>query len=105
MSNGDYTLNETTGVVTINSAPAQSETITVYQFSNHDIAKIERINYDVVARLSITVGTDDYYLYQQLTNGLIKLRQLAEDAQYVWVSVNGDMLAPVSYTHLRAHET
>ena len=94
MSNGDYTLNETTGVITINNAPAQSETITVYQFSNHDIAKIERINYDVVARLSITVGTDDYYLYQQLTNGLIKLRQLAEDAQYVWVSVNGDMLAP-----------
>ena len=94
MNNGEYTLNETTGMITFSTAPAQGLTISVYQFSNHDVAKIERINYDVVARLTVTVGTDDYYMYKQLTNGRIKLRQLAEDAQYVWVTLNGELLAP-----------
>ena len=37
-------------------------------------------------------------MYKQLTNGRIKLRQLAEDAQYVWVTLNGELLACLLYT-------
>ena len=33
-------------------------------------------------------------LFYITTNGRIKLRQLAEDAQYVWVTLNGELLAP-----------
>ena len=73
--------------------------MTAYQFSKHDIADIEREQADVIARLSITVNSDDYYQYNQLTNGVIYLRKPAVDAQYVWVSLNGEWLAPsVDYT-------
>ena len=64
-----------------------------------DIADIERNQYDVIAKLTVTVGTDDYYQYNQLTNGVVRLNAPAVDAQYVWVCVNGEWLAPsVDYT-------
>ena len=76
------------------TAPANSSQVTVYQFSKHDIRKIERINLDVVTRNPITIGTDNYAEYHQLTNGIIKLRKLAIDAEYVWIVVNGTLLTP-----------
>ena len=68
--------------------------IRVYQFSNHDAQGIERINYDVIERTEITVGTDNYYEYGQMRNGLVALRSEAVDVSYVWVFLNGKWLAP-----------
>ena len=98
IDNGQYSISDA-GVLTLTTAPTQNTKVTAYQFSKHDIADIEREQADVIARLSITVNTDDYYQYNQLTNGVIYLRKPAVDAQYVWVSLNGEWLAPsVDYT-------
>ena len=98
IDNGQYSVTDT-GVLTFAVAPLLNEKITVYQFSKHDVADIERIRYDVIARQTITVNTTDYYQYNQLTNGVVQLRKPAVDAQYVWVCVNGEWLAPsIDYT-------
>ena len=98
IDNGQYSVSDS-GQLTINVPTVSGQTITAYQFSKHDIADIERNQYDVIAKLTITVGTDDYYQYNQLTNGVIKLNAPAVDAQYVWVCVNGEWLAPsIDYT-------
>ena len=73
---------------------ANGETLTVYQFSKHDIRKIERETFDVVARNPVTIGTDSYTEYHQLTNGIIRLREEAIDAEYVWISLNDVLLTP-----------
>jgi len=98
VENGEYSVTDT-GTLSFSVAPAQGSTITAYQFSNHDIQNIDRSQLDVVAKLTITVNTEDYYQYNQLTNGVIQLNRPAVDAQYVWVCVNGEWLAPsIDYT-------
>lgn len=98
IENGEYSVSDT-GLITFASAPAQSSTITAYQFSKHDVQDIDRTQYDVVAKLSVTVNTDDYFQYNQLTSGVVKLNRPAVDAQYVWVCLNGEWLAPsIDYT-------
>jgi hypothetical protein len=85
---------ETPGKVYLDTAPANNESVTVYQLTNHDVRQIERENLDIVTRNPITVGTDNYTEYHQLTNGIIKLRKAAIDAEYVWLVVNGALLTP-----------
>ena len=98
IENGEYSVNDS-GLITFTTAPAQSSTVTIYQFSKHDVQDIDRTQYDVVEKLTITVNTEDYFQYNQLTNGIVKLNRPAVDAQYVWVCVNGEWLAPsVDYT-------
>lgn len=103
MSDGEYRfgyfnvqneLVETPGVLYLDSAYNENDEITVYQFTNHNWQDIQRIEYDVIDRISLTAGTDDWYTYVHLQNGLIALREEAIDAQYVWVSLNGDLLIP-----------
>jgi hypothetical protein len=84
----------TPGTLYLDSAYNQGDTITVYQFSNHDSQGFDRQQYDVVDRISLTVGTDDWYQYNHLTAGLIELSKPALDAQYVWITLNGNLLIP-----------
>lgn len=93
LSDGDYQI-DSDGNLLLDSAPSQGQLINVTQFSNHDVQKIERQNFDVVARQTIQVDSEDYYILNQLKNGRIKLRRPASDAQYVWVFVNGVKLTP-----------
>jgi hypothetical protein len=44
--------------------------------------------------VTLTVGTDDWYKYNHLTSGLIELDRPALDAEYVWVTLNNDLLIP-----------
>jgi hypothetical protein len=100
----DYAYTETPGILQLDSPYSEGDTITVYQFSNHDSQGMERFKYDVVDRLNITSNTgidstiddlkEDWYTIMHLRNGLIELRKEALDAQYVWVSLNGDLLTP-----------
>ena len=92
VTDGDYRVSGTT--VTFDTAPANGEIVEVFQFSNHNIIGIERINYDVVARSTLILEDIEYVTYNRLTVGEIKLRSSAIDAQYVWVSVNGELLTP-----------
>ena len=90
----------TPGSLYLDSAYTDGDTITVYQFSNHDSQGFDRQQYDVVDRVSLTVGTDNWYQYSHLTAGLIELAKPALDAEYVWVTVNGDLLIPSVHYYL-----
>ena len=78
----------------LNTAPTDGEVLTVYTFNKHDIQDFERINYDVVSRSTLTVGSTDHIEYNHLRAGLIKLRNKAVDAQFVWLTVNGILKTP-----------
>tara|TARA_B110000503_G_scaffold143116_1_gene242654 strand:- start:5811 stop:21632 length:15822 start_codon:yes stop_codon:yes gene_type:complete len=92
ITDGDYRIDNNT--ITLDSVPMAGQTLEVYQYSNHDILQIERINYDVVARDTIIPEDVNYITYSRLTVGEITLRTPAIDAQYVWVIVNGELLTP-----------
>ena len=52
------------------------------------------MNYEVVTRTTLIEADVDYITYNRLTVGEITLRNPAIDAEYVWVSVNGELLSP-----------
>jgi len=93
LDDGEYTLEGST--LTLNETPASDAKIKVWQFSNHNILDIKRKTYNVVTREPVTEGTADYATYQDLTNGIVKLFDTAIDAQYVWVTLNGEFLSPL----------
>jgi hypothetical protein len=93
IDDGEYTLEGST--LTLDTAPGTDAKIKVWQFSNHNILDIKRKTYTVITRAPVTEGTVDYITYQDLTNGIVKLFDSAIDAQYVWVSINGELLSPL----------
>lgn len=88
------TWTDTPGVLYFTTAPALNDEIEVITFSKHDVQAFERINYDAVQRTALTVGSDDYIEYNQIRAGLIKLRYTAPDAQFVWLTINGQLQTP-----------
>jgi hypothetical protein len=92
ITDGDYRINGTT--VTLDTAPVDGAVIEVIQFTNHNLLGLERINYEVVARATLIPEDIDYITYNRLTVGEIVLRKPAVDAQYVWVSINSELLTP-----------
>jgi hypothetical protein len=92
ITDGEYRVNGNT--VTLDTAPANNASIEVIQFTNHDLLGTERINYEVVSRTTLIPEDVDYITYRRTTVGEVKLRKPAVDAQYVWVSVNGELLSP-----------
>ena len=92
ITDGDYRINGNT--VDFDTAPASDSVVEIIQFTNHDILGLERINYDVVSRTSLIPEDVDYVTYRRSTVGEITLRAPAVDAQYVWVSVNNELLTP-----------
>ena len=95
ISDGDYVIGGSGGyTLTLDTAPTLGQTIKVWQFTNHDVLQIERTNYDIIARDTLVVDSNNYFEYQNLTNGIVRLRQSAVDAQYVWVAINGTVLSP-----------
>ena len=93
ITDGQYTLTSPT-TVTLNTAPSGFTPVEIFQFSNHDLLGIERVNYDVVARTTLQLGNTDYKTYNRLSVGEIKLRKPAVDAKYAWVIKNGELLTP-----------
>ena len=92
ITDGAYRINGNT--VTLDTAPTNGAVIEVIQFTNHDLLGLERISYDVISRTTLIEADVDYITYNRLTVGEITLRKPAVDAQYVWVSVNGELLSP-----------
>ena len=92
ITDGDYRIDGTS--VTFDTAPADNAVIEIIQFTNHDLIGIERINYEVLTRTTLIPEDVDYITYRRTTVGEIKLRTPAVDAEYVWVSLNGELLSP-----------
>ena len=93
ITDGQYTLTSP-NTVTLNTAPSGFAIVEIFQFSNHDLLGIERINYDVVSRVTLQLENADYNTYNRLSVGEIKLRKPAVDAKYAWVVKNGELLTP-----------
>ena len=93
------TLVEAGDNLVLQTTPTIGQTVEVFKFSEHNVQDINmetKLNTSVV---QLIVGTDDYFNYRRLNNGLIKLRKTAVDEAYVWVSLNGELLtANVDYT-------
>jgi hypothetical protein len=70
------------------------DTITVYNFSNHDSQGIERQSLQVEEQTETTPGTEAYFEYRQLERGIIQLRKPAATTEQVWVVRNGELLSP-----------
>ena len=93
ITDGEYRLTD--NIVTLDALPNDQDKIEIMQFSNHDLLGIERINYDVVNRtLLLSEEIQQQTKYNRLTVGEIPLRKQIVDAQYAWVSVNGELLTP-----------
>ena len=92
ITDGDYRLDGST--ITLDTAPDAGAVIEVIQFTNHNLLGLERMTYDVVNRSTLLETQVDYVTYNRLTVGEITLRKPAIDAQYVWISVNGELLTP-----------
>ena len=88
--------DSTPSIVYFDETFVAGSVIRVYQFSNHDSQGIDRENYDVVSRTEMTVGSEGYYDFRLLSNGLLKLRQAAVSVDYVWIALNGKWLTPTA---------
>ena len=84
----------TPGVLHLDNAYNEGDTITVYQFSNNASQGIDRQSYDIVERTIITNNTPEWYFVRNLRSGLVQLTSEAIDSRYVWVILNGSLLMP-----------
>jgi hypothetical protein len=69
-------------------------TFDVTTFSNHDILDIQRYNDQVRFDSALVPGTVDYLKFTQLTSGRIALNKQSLGPQYIWLTVNGELLVP-----------
>ena len=101
ISNGEYrfgffdqadVFNEVPDTLYLDETPVDNQDIKVYQFSNHDAQGFQRDTTTVISRQNLT--GQNYITEGIRSNGLIALREEAIDAQYVWVSINGELLNP-----------
>jgi len=79
--------------VILKDLPGVNSKVYVYQFSNHNLKDIEKIQYDVVKRETL-INDEETNTYNRLTAGEILLRKPALDAQYVWITKNSELLIP-----------
>jgi len=68
--------------------------VTVTTFTNHTILGITRSIESVNVESNLVPGTADYFRNAQVTNGRIKLRTAVSGSQYVWVTLNTELLIP-----------
>jgi len=80
--------------ITFKSPPAQSDVVSIYQFSNHDINDFARTTYDIINNTQINAGTLDYFTRNLLAEGIIELKTPSISANYVWIIKNGKILSP-----------
>jgi len=92
VGDGEYTIEN--NQISFVDTPGYDVPIEIITFTNHNILQSERISYDVAARSTLTTGSKEYSTYHRLTTGEILLRKPVIDAQFVWVSVNGELLIP-----------
>jgi len=103
MSSGEYRFGyytddnnfvDTPATIYFDNSYNDNDVITVYQFSNHDTQGIERYTVEVTEKTELTPGTNKYYEFRMLQKGMVALRIPARNAEYVWISVNGNLLSP-----------
>ena len=80
--------------LTFRTAPLASESVKIYQFSNHDVNDFKRYTYEVVSKTTTNLNVTDVQKRYDLSNGVVILNSPAPSAKYVWVVKNGTLLTP-----------
>ena len=92
VKNQEYDIDD--NGITFKTTPASGSSIIVYQFSNHDILNMERIEKNIVFRDFFVADRESFEKYSPRTAGIFRLAQPAFDISYVWVTKNQDLLVP-----------
>jgi hypothetical protein len=92
ITDGEYSVSGNT--ITLNTVPAEDTPIKVTHFSKHDIQEINRKNYDIITRTTLTFESAGDIEYNHLLAGLIRLERPTIDAEYVWIVINGELKTP-----------
>lgn len=71
-----------------------NDELTVSTFTNHNILSIERGVNSVKTTTSVTYNTPEYYRFNEILGNRFKLGRYAVSSEYVWVSLNGELLSP-----------
>jgi len=96
LENAEYYIetDSTTAQLRLLDSYSVSDKFAVTTFTNHDILDIERNNDYITSASTVTAGTTEYYRLNQLLAGRIQLRNPALGAQYIWLTLNGELLTP-----------
>jgi hypothetical protein len=86
--------DSTLPVLHLDQAFQPGDNITVYTFSNHNSQGIERQVLEVLEKTQTKINTPEYFEFQRLTKGKIKLRKQAFSVDWVWLIQNGTLLSP-----------
>lgn len=73
---------------------ADNTVFDITTFNNHDILNLQRFNDRIEFESSLVPGTVEYKKYTQLSSGRIALDKQSIGPQYVWVTINGELLIP-----------
>ena len=96
LNTGDYeiTTQGDSAVLILNDQPEPNKQLTVSSFTNHDILSIERTTSVIRSITSLTAGSPNYFKYNLLRSGNIKLNYAVKNIYAVWVIVDGVWLTP-----------
>ena len=105
-SKSEYTYNATTKALELAQNYNNTHNIQVMTSYNHDIISIERNAFTFAPSITTTAGSVEYYFYQKLSNGIIKLEHPVINSNYVWITRNNILLNPgVDYRTLQDNQT
>ena len=94
ISNDGYSYNATTGQITFAQAYNNTHTVEVVSSYLQDILDIQRTNIEYVSSFTLTPGTTEFYTYNAVSGGIIKLDRPVIDNNYVWVVQGTTLLTP-----------
>jgi hypothetical protein len=86
--------NPATNQITFKTAYDNTHLVQVISSYKHDILDIERTTINVSTSATLIADTSDYYYYQNMSGGLLKLDRPVVNDNYIWVIKNTTLLTP-----------
>ena len=106
IADNGYFYNPVDGAITFTQSYDNTHTIEVISSFRHDVLDIERTTIEYNATASLTPDTVEFYTYNNIGGGLIKLDRKVIDNNYVWVMKNGSLLTPsIDYKLLEDYQS
>jgi len=102
----EYAYNATTKSLEFTQNYTNTRNIQVMTSYNYDIMSIERSDFTFAPSITTTPGSVNYYFYQDLSKGIIKLDHTVINSNYVWITRNQILLNPgLDYRILQDNQT
>jgi hypothetical protein len=89
-ADAEYIINDTE--ITFTDTPALTSVVEIMSFYNHDILQVLRTAESTLLSGSIVNGSYDYFRYNDIAGGKIKLNRTVAFDDYIWVIKNNQML-------------